>query len=40
MGSGEQFHTGAWLSVYDPKAATRIEAGAKQAFDRRAAAVK
>ena len=39
-GSGEEFHTGAWLSVYDPKAASRIEAGAKQAFDRLAAALK
>jgi uncharacterized protein YndB with AHSA1/START domain len=39
-GSGEEFHTGAWLSVYDPKAASRIEAGAKQAFDRMAAAFK
>ena len=39
-GSGNAFHCGAWLSVYDPKAASRIEPKAKQAFDRLAAAVK
>jgi uncharacterized protein YndB with AHSA1/START domain len=39
-GTGEEFHAGAWLSVYDPNAATRIEAGAAQAFDRLSAAVK
>jgi len=39
-GTGEDFHAGAWLSVYDPKAASRIEAGAAQAFERLSAAVK
>ena len=39
-GSGEEFHTGAWLSVYDPSVASRMEGAANQAFDRLAAAVK
>lgn len=39
-GSGEKFHTGAWLSVYDANTAARIEPAAKQAFERLAAAVR
>jgi uncharacterized protein YndB with AHSA1/START domain len=39
-GSGEEFHVGTWLSVYDAKAAARIEPAAKRTFDQLAAAVK
>jgi uncharacterized protein YndB with AHSA1/START domain len=39
-GSGEEFHTGAWLSVYDAKTAARIEAGARKALERMADEVK
>jgi uncharacterized protein YndB with AHSA1/START domain len=39
-GSGDKFSIGTWLSVYDAAAASRIEPGARQAFERLAAAVK
>src|SRR5262249_5077767 len=39
-GSGEKFHIGIWLSVYDAAAASRIEPGAQKAFERLAAAMK
>lgn len=39
-GSGDKFSIGTWLSVYDAAAASRIEPGARKAFERLAAAVK
>jgi uncharacterized protein YndB with AHSA1/START domain len=39
-GSGDEFSIGTWLSVYDAAAAARMEPGAREAFERLAAAVK
>ena len=39
-GGGESFSIGAWLSLYDAAVASRVEAPAKRAMDRLAAAVK